>query len=289
MTTIARSRRAQILPWTLAALAGFLAIQSQPTCMPQGGLLGVETHSGPTVLNQTGRELTDEELNQLFANAETSNIVVVFLNPTPGPQGLPGLQGQQGPIGPAGPPGPLPGPPDPNLPQIGPLVGEVRMWAGSFGVPPKGWLVCDGRELDAADFPELYGALGFRWGASETGLFRLPDFRDRSPMGASGEGAAGIPVTTVTSQPTTFGGNATHVLTIDEMPMHVHDISHTHNVSVCVLTTGSGYLAETGLGTPTSQPTGPASPHLSSAAGGGQPHEILDPYFAITYIVFAGR
>lgn len=289
MNSTARARRAQILPWTLTALAGIVAVQSQPNCMPQGGLLVPEAQNVPTVLNQTGRELSDEEIGQLLANAEGGNIVVVFLSPIPGPQGPIGPQGPQGLEGLQGPPGTAAPPADPNLPQVGPLVGEVRMWSGSYGVLPKGWLVCDGRELNAADYPELFGVIGLRWGETQLGTFRIPDFRDRSPMGASGESAGGSPVTTVTSQPATFGGSATHTLTIDEMPAHVHDISHTHTLSVGVLTAGTGYLAETGQGSPSSQPSGPAGPHLSSTVGGGQSHEILDPYFAVTYIVFAGR
>ena len=279
------------MPWTLTALAGLVAVQSQLSCLPKEVLPEEEESSGPTVLNQTGQELSEGELADLLANAEAGSIVVVFLNPTPGPPGPAGPAGPEGPTGPAGPEGPAGSieASDPNLPQIGPLVGEVRMWAGSLQSIPTGWMPCDGRELRVSDFPELHQVFGTRWGGTEAGIFRIPDFRDRSPMGATGETPAGSPVTTVGGEPATFGGSAAHTLTIDELPAHAHDISHTHTVSVGALTAGTGHLAETGLGSPTTQPSGPADPHLSSSAGGGQPHAILDPYFAITYIVFAGR
>src|SRR5262245_3341292 len=127
----ARRRRAHILPWTLTAFAGFIAFQSQPTCLPQGLLPEPPEPSGPTVLNQTGRVLSDEEIAQLLANSDASNIVVVFLSPIPGPQGSTGPQGPQGQPGPQGPPGPEAPPRDPSLPALGPVIGEVRMWSGS--------------------------------------------------------------------------------------------------------------------------------------------------------------
>ena len=42
---------------------------------------------------------------------------------------------------------------------------------------PEGWLLCDGRELQVADYPTLCRVLGT--GATDTtrGVFRLPDYR----------------------------------------------------------------------------------------------------------------
>lgn len=51
-------------------------------------------------------------------------------------------------------------------------------------VAPAGWLLCDGREVDRADYVNLFNLLGTVWGAPSTGaVFKLPDFRGRSPYG----------------------------------------------------------------------------------------------------------
>ncbi len=50
----------------------------------------------------------------------------------------------------------------------------------------QGWMLCDGRELMARDFPALQAAIGEVWGGDEgSGTFRLPDLRGRFLRGAN--------------------------------------------------------------------------------------------------------
>jgi microcystin-dependent protein len=54
--------------------------------------------------------------------------------------------------------------------------GTVVAFAG--GTIPVGWLLCDGRAVSQADYPELAAALGTSWGPADAGgSFTLPDFR----------------------------------------------------------------------------------------------------------------
>lgn len=51
---------------------------------------------------------------------------------------------------------------------------------------PGGWMVCDGRQLDQAEYAELFGILGLRYTptAERTGdSFRIPDYRGRTLIG----------------------------------------------------------------------------------------------------------
>jgi Phage Tail Collar Domain len=44
---------------------------------------------------------------------------------------------------------------------------------------PYGWLLCDGSEVNRADFPLLFAAVGVAYGSAGAATFTLPDFRGR--------------------------------------------------------------------------------------------------------------
>lgn len=305
-----RHRRAATTPALLlgALLSGALLAQTVPTCVSQEAILGTtpateqESSDAPRIIEvETGRPLTSAELADLIGQTPDGRFTIVFINPTPGmagPQGPPGgvgdrgldgAQGPPGPMGPAGAPGPAGavGPVGPIAPFSAPLVGEVRMWLGAPAAPPSGWLPCDGRELSRTTYASLFAVIGIAYGAGETGAtFHLPDFRNRSPMGADSSSTAGAPLTSVAGNPSALGGASTHVLTISEMPLHDHDMTHTHDVAVG----GSGSVDLRPLRTFTDvtgsvTTTGP-TPSVTGPAGSGAPHPILDPFFAISYVVF---
>jgi len=46
-----------------------------------------------------------------------------------------------------------------------------------------GWILCDGSYVSPTDFPALYSILGTTYGALGGGDFRLPDMRNKKPMG----------------------------------------------------------------------------------------------------------
>lgn len=56
---------------------------------------------------------------------------------------------------------------------------------------PDGWLLCDGREVRDADYPELANVLGTSWGASAAGTIKLPDLTNQFLRGATPTYAVG--------------------------------------------------------------------------------------------------
>jgi microcystin-dependent protein len=93
-------------------------------------------------------------------------------------------------------------------------VGEYK-WSSrtsDFG----GWLLCDGRTITRADFPELYDVIAESYGPSPDGTFKLPDMRGRV-MGAVGEGE-GLTIRAMGANV----GTEMHALSIDELPTHAH-------------------------------------------------------------------
>lgn len=55
-------------------------------------------------------------------------------------------------------------------------AGTVQMHAGAS--VPEGWLLCNGAELEVADYPRLFAAIGYTWGGDvDNALFQVPDMR----------------------------------------------------------------------------------------------------------------
>ncbi|TPV95791.1 MAG: tail fiber protein [Myxococcales bacterium FL481] len=61
---------------------------------------------------------------------------------------------------------------------------------GGIVVPP-GWLLCDGAEVAAEEYPELAGAIGVTWGAASSGHIRLPDLQNWFLRGAAQDDPVG--------------------------------------------------------------------------------------------------
>lgn len=112
---------------------------------------------------------------------------------------------------------------DDDVPATGSLVPFAAV------TTPAGYLDCDGSAPLSSDFPALFAILGNIWGVAPAGRFRLPDLRDRVPMGTSPGGLAG-------QRPTAralaaVGGEETHTLVINELANHSHgfiDPGHSH-------------------------------------------------------------
>lgn len=282
MRQFIRHRRGSIYPVALAATGLLVASQARFACIPED--LGASATGDATVIqNQTGRELTAEELDQIIANGSGERVTIVFLNPNPGPDGAPGKDGLEGAPGPSGPPGPQ-GPAGPSL------IGEVTMWLGPFDSPPAGWLTCDGSLVARSRYPLLFSVIGERFGPGDgSTTFQLPDFRDRSPMGASSILSSGALATNVEGYAASFGGSPTHTLTESELPAHDHDMTHTHDMPTGISGSGVPIFVTAQDSAPSLTPTSGPSPQRTGFTGGGAPHPIVDPYFAVSYLVFAGE
>lgn len=66
----------------------------------------------------------------------------------------------------------------------------IKLFAGD--TPPEGHLVCNGGAISRAAYPELFAAIGTRYGAGDgVSTFNLPNTEDRFPRFAGGGLAVG--------------------------------------------------------------------------------------------------
>lgn len=173
--------------------------------------------------------------------------------------------------------------------------------------PPTGWLPADGSEVSRLQYPGLFQAIGTTYGAGNgSTTFNVPDLRGRVPVGV--DGAAGRLSANDTLAAT--GGEQKHSLTVAELPPHSHGVNdpgHSHNLFPWV--GGSPINGSPGFGTlsnqwrfateaqfdnPVYQPraamgvTASVGTGISiQSTGGGQAHNVMQPYEVITYMIKA--
>ncbi|MCW2855300.1 MAG: phage Tail Collar domain protein [Marmoricola sp.] len=156
-----------------------------------------------------------------------------------------------------------------------PFIGEIR--AASFGFPPKGWALCNGQVLPINQNQALFSLLGTQYGGDGRTTFALPNLQGQTPL-HMGQDPAGASY--VIGQ---RGGEATHTLTVAELPAHTHPAS-----AAAAGTTGSPQGAVWAAGTKPAYaalPNTAMAPNALSSTGGSQPHENRQPYLVVNHII----
>lgn len=158
------------------------------------------------------------------------------------------------------------------------FVGEVRAFAGTFA--PNGWAFCNGQLLPISQNTALFSLLGTTYGGDGMSTFALPDLRGRVPIHpGQGPGLTNRVLGEV-------GGSETHALTTAEIPPHTHTVAASSANGAADNPAGR-LMARS----PAAIPRYAASPNVSlssmavSLTGDDQPHNNLQPYLTVTYII----
>ena len=160
-----------------------------------------------------------------------------------------------------------------------PFIGEIRMFGGSFA--PAGWMMCQGQLIPISENDALFTLIGTTYGGDGQETFGLPDLQGRVPMHA-GQG----PGLSQTYQLGEKAGVESVTLTTQQIPIHSHVVSGGEqtgtdsNPENAILATSSvltPYAAEA--------PDATMAANAISPVGGSQPHDNMQPYLCITFII----
>ena len=154
-----------------------------------------------------------------------------------------------------------------------PFLGEIILFAGNFA--PRGWAFCNGQILSIAQNTALFSILGTTYGGNGVTTFALPDLRGRVPVHpGQGPGLSQYDLGQV-------GGSETVTLSVNELPQHTHRQPAT-NAEQTTNRPNGALPARGGVYGAVSDDSllGPTTP-----AGGNQPHNNIQPYLALNYII----
>lgn len=161
-----------------------------------------------------------------------------------------------------------------------PYVGEIRIFAGNFA--PNGWMSCDGQLLPISEYETLFQLIGTTYGGDGESTFALPDLRGRMPV-HQGTGL-GLPSMALGES----GGQEQVTLTSQQIPVHSHPLVGSAANATATSPSGGvpGTMPEVAASAYGSDaPLTTLSPQSVSAVGGSQPHENLQPYLCVGFII----
>lgn len=159
-----------------------------------------------------------------------------------------------------------------------PFVGEIRMFGGNFA--PAGWAFCQGQLMAISENDTLFTLIGTTYGGDGQETFGMPDLQGRIPL-HSGTGSDGITYTLGEK-----GGVETVTLTVQQIPVHTHPLIASTNLANDANPLNN-VLAEASSADPyaTFPPTIAMAPQSVTPVGGSQPHENIQPYLCISFII----
>jgi len=159
-----------------------------------------------------------------------------------------------------------------------PYIGEIRMFGGNFA--PAGWARCDGQMMPIVENDTLFNLIGTTYGGDGQETFGLPNLQSRVPI-HTGTGPGGT-----TYQLGEMAGTESVPLTTQQIPIHNHALIASQDAADESAPAGK-VVAHPSLVTLYIEnvPSDAMAANAVSAAGGSQPHENMQPFLCVNFII----
>ena len=162
-----------------------------------------------------------------------------------------------------------------------PFVAEIRMFGFNFA--PTGWAQCNGQLIPISQNTALFSLIGTYYGGDGKSTFALPDLEGKSPM-FWGKGSSTSEYSLGQS-----AGSETITLLTSEMPFHTHSLMGANETgeqktlasNVALVNAAGGNIYQTN----TTQNLTQMNPQAISIAGGGQPHNNMQPLLTVNFCI----
>jgi len=159
-----------------------------------------------------------------------------------------------------------------------PFVAEIRMVGFNFA--PTGWAQCNGQLLPISQNTALFSLLGTFYGGDGKSTFGLPNLEGSCPL-HQGQGA-GLSARFIGEQ----GGTQFVTLLTSEMPSHSHNAVGRAFLANQQFPAGKSWGGnQTARQYNANAPDGNMNVQALSISGGNQPHNNLQPYLVVNFII----
>ncbi len=158
-----------------------------------------------------------------------------------------------------------------------PFVAEIRIFPFNFA--PKGWAFCDGQLLPLSQNTALFSLVGTFYGGDGKSTFALPNLQGSVPM-QSGQGP-GLSERFLGEQ----SGVESITLLTSEIPAHTHAANGSDEDDDSTLPGNHSYGKLSVVYGPSNSTLGTLAPQSLSLAGGGLPHNNMQPYVTLNFCI----
>ncbi|MEO9131210.1 MAG: tail fiber protein [Sphingomonas sp.] len=161
-----------------------------------------------------------------------------------------------------------------------PFIGQILIFGFTFA--PRNYAFCNGQLQSIAQNEALFAILGTTYGGDGQQTFALPNIQERGVMHwGQGLGLTNRDLGEV-------DGASTVTLNVNQIPQHNHVLYGATGGTAAVAPTSLSYFGASGPGqaySDTATNLVAMEPRIFGSAGGGLPHENMQPYLAVNYCI----